>query len=532
MNKVLKTLLVAVIAVAICAAAIFALYRWPQPKAREGGLAVLAAVQRARRLCSKALSRLTRSAYKVPEGKKAPSRDEVTLREEMALDEGALGVLREAQDELADVLAKNGHAEEGALALGHATIGRILSLRAKFHAEMAAKAWQKARDARNKAYDVSAKMGSLGVKARYFNRLASLTTDAVAAESEAAKKRQKELQAEIETIDGQIKDKEKTHAALLEANAKLSKEAEQLNTASQLAIKAKESLDKFEQAQVREKQITKGRLALDKIENEIRDLKAKRADLAIELKNAEARATVADAIIADRKKLKGEHEAEVTGEKEKLAKTKGEVEALATEALKACQEAAEACKKAMPLYGEAEKSLKQSVGLQPSQPRQRKAEALAALGDLVLAWAQLHARQLADHHENELCVQAVEKAWVDPADLDAGAPGSSTPVTLPEVLRNLRGFLKQSGQVRDTAKAKYQQAVDIYKEAMTSVSERHLVWAYQGQLARAYLRLYELSGRKDTASLNEAKQLLRDATQGRENAPFIKPLAQELESLK
>lgn len=590
----MKTLLIVVIAVVVCAAGIFALHKWPQPEDRERGLRVLAGVKKARRLYQKALSTLSKSAFEVRAGGQrkcatcahtasvaegAPEpvcprcrtrmlrvpetvifRDEsqrrcpkcehslslkqgaedpppcpkcsTKMRPVPPLDDKALDILKGAQDELSEVLSKNANAEKGALALGHATVGRILSLRAKVHAETAAKAWQSARDLRNKVYGAAATMGAQGVRARFFERLAGLTTDAVAAEAAKAKKRQDDLQTQIQKIDTEVQALEKTRKGLLDANAKLAKEAEQLNTASQLATKAQEGLDKFEEAQVKEKQVTKGRLEIDKIEKQIRNLKAKRADLAIQLRNAAARVAVAEAVIKDRTKLKGEQQAKVNEDKNKLAKTQSDIEALAAEALLSCKAAARACERAFPLYQQAEKSLEQSVNHQPAQPKRRKAEALAAQGDLLMAWAQLYARRLANHQENDLCVGDLQKVWVDATDLSAGAPGSSQPATLPEGLRELRGFLKQSGQVRDTAKAKYTRAVEVYEQAMNMmVSERALAWAYQGQLARAYLRLYQLSGNTDTASLAEAKTLLDAAVKDRERSPFLKHLVAERKSL-
>ena len=567
----MKVLLVAVIAGAICAGGVFALYKWPQPKDRQGGLNVLAAVKTARRLYAKAFSMLTKSAFETRDGTGrvcyggcdvdaymklvASKADEdvicprcgkkmlrvpeaASFREEMALDDSALKVLKDAQAGLAEVLKDNAHAEPRALALGHATMGRIVSLRAKFHAERAAKAWQKARDARNNAYGSAHTMGADGVRARYYNQLAALVPltalvppgaapKPLETELAEAKKLQQAHQAEIQAIDAEIQKVEKTRTALLAANAKLTKEAEQLNTASQLATKAKVGLDKFEQAQAKEKEITRSRLEIDKIENQIKDLKAKRADTAIQLKNAEDRIAVADAILQDRKKLKGEHEAKVTADKARLAKAKGEIEQFAQEALAACKQAGKSCATAIQLYKSAEESFKKPVDL---EPRDQRSGAMAARGDLLMDLAQVYTRQVASHGENKVFVDDIEKIWVNPADLSGGA------AALPEVLRDLRGQLKQSGQVQAGATETYNKAIGLYRDAIAALSEKRWAWAYQGKMARAYMRLYQLSLHKvppapDTASRNEAKRILQEATQGKEASPFLKPLVEELESL-
>ena len=96
-------------------------------------------------------------------------------------------------------------------------------------------------------------------------------------------------------------------------------------------------------------------------------------------------------------------------------------------------------------------------------------------------------------------------------------------------LNKMKNFLPKANEIIKEARESYRQALEFYKKA-SHRADRHQVWLYQGQVATAYVRLYNIS--KDPQHLSEARKTLDEALEDKEDSPYLDALVRLRKTLK
>lgn len=514
----LKVFIAPAIAVAVCAGGVLALWLWPPPKAKEDSRLLMEAVEKAGRRYKKALALMTNTTFRVPEGKEVTSPEDIELREPGELDESAPAILQAAETELRDKMKIHGQAEDEVKAMAHVTAARIAFLRAKYAGELAELAWQRARQACRDGYIQQATLGSQVGQLRHYLNLTELSTAEVAAERKAATTDKTDREKDIQTLDTQVKDLEKTRDRLNAENQKRAAEAQKLETASQLAGNPHDKKAKWEASIQIRNAMDKARNEIESNEDQIQLEAARRKDLVVQMNGAEARIAAATIVLEDRSKEKTEYQGAVQELKGKIEATQKAIATLAARIVKTGKMGVQAREQAVAACEQAANDLTEAAKL---YPREKRAAAKAAHADVAMFWGRVLANQYDSSTETGYLVTDLQMVWAD-----ASSP-SAPKAELPQVVKDINNVVSQPADIKTAARGRYDEAIRLYGEAMNDVPGRHLHWAYEGQVALAHRAVYDLSREAD--SLEKGKAALTNAVDGKRSSPFLKEYVEELD---
>ena len=137
--------------------------------------------------------------------------------------------------------------------------------------------------------------------------------------------------------------------------------------------------------------------------------------------------------------------------------------------------------------------------------------------DVLMSLADAQARAIVESDANKKLGDSVSLVW---SKLGHGQ--------IPGGVGKIPSILLDPASSRSDAEGKYAKAAQLYQKAMSGV-DRNSRWAYEGQLAAPYVRLYMLNG--DPAALDAARQTLAKALEGREFSPHLSSIAELQEAL-
>ncbi|MDY6913471.1 MAG: hypothetical protein SVT52_03315 [Planctomycetota bacterium] len=485
-------------------------------KSRRARQNILEEVLEAQRLVNKALALLASPVYAVGD-KYAPFTtstlvgpgEGLKILPGTALNPNAWQALQQAEDGLSAVLAENAEARPEDRAMGQSMLARVASLKGDYQATIAAAARDRAGEALREAQKALGLMEFQLSLCKYFHGLANLTDKELRQMISNAKADVQKFTTASADVRAKIDRLTKDRDALLATNEERIAAARNLRIESRLASGQK-SLDLLQDALKIESQVSSNASKIGGIESQITSGKTEAKTVHLDLTSAKARLDVSGAVLKARKQQFGSADETKTKLLGTIAEAQKHLERLAERTFSACAAAAEAETAAANAYELARKQLKAAA---EALHDHASAEAMAEQADVLMAMAELNVRRLELQIDSSRLAKQIQSLW---AEMDP-------PRNVPPALARAGDYLAEPAMVRQTAEAQYEEAAKLYKKAMSKV-RRELQWAYQGQLAAAYIRLYHLSNRAD--SLEEARAVLQEAFEGRENSPHLASVAE------
>jgi len=137
----------------------------------------------------------------------------------------------------------------------------------------------------------------------------------------------------------------------------------------------------------------------------------------------------------------------------------------------------------------------------------KRARIGAQQADVLMSAANLQAGSLEVLEKNQRFISRLGKVWEDMSTADGS-----------DEVRQIGAFLSQPDQLREDVKAKYTEGIQLYETALRGV-DRKVRWAGQGQLAAAYIQLYNFT--KDQSVRAKAVKVLDEAIKGKEHSPNL-----------
>ena len=246
-------------------------------------------------------------------------------------------------------------------------------------------------------------------------------------------------------------------------------------------------------------------------ESKIDVLETNRTLLQLDLNLAEAVQTAMKKAVADTNTRIAQGEAELSKAEAALVTAAEEVKDLAKQLDAACLEA-----RGNELL--AEEAFQSAVHARSLAHRfltgDQAGEAAAEQGDIHMRWAGFCMDRLRFRERVGSFSQGAKQLW---AKWD---PSGGVPAIFGDVVAN---YLSTPDEVKKQATQQYREAVKRYGDAVAKMrDERERLWAYEGQLATAYIALYRLDHQPQ--DLEEAKKILGKALTGKEDSPFLQSL--------
>ena len=256
------------------------------------------------------------------------------------------------------------------------------------------------------------------------------------------------------------------------------------------------------------------------IEHETNTLNAHRKILEFELTAIELRIKALKDVVKAQKIRTDKYAAAIRNVREGFKNYEQEIGKLLVEIDRASQEIASALSESSNVYDLALRALKTA-----DRSASPGAGTAGLQADLLIATADMKARSLVVVSENKALASQVKALW---SKMLLGE--------VPVELAKIQSFLPSPDLIRNDTEATYSEAAKLYARALQSArrevdSKYH--WAYQGQLAIAYIRLYAFS--QDPAvrseALTSARAAVKDALRGKEFSPHLAAIKNISENL-
>ena len=477
---------------------------------------VLGAVDRAQRLYERAFAMLespvvTRDGQLVG-ATELRETDVLDFAPRGAIHPDALPTLDEAAKGIdAALKAHRGDVSDVDRALAQVVLGRIAALKAYCHTAGVAEALDELAAARRQADDTLATARVQADLLGYYRTLGPLGKAQLDEMRSAAQQVVESRQGELAQMDQRAAELQQEQVRQAEVFEDFSAQARTLRVEGRLEP-GLAGLDKLEQGLELQAKADAAELASAQIEYDLESLAQRRKVTQVDLNAAQQRVAAMDEILAERRPQQVAIEASAAATRAQVEASQqtlvGYLDAMAAR----CRGLAAAQADAQAAYEQAATQFEQAGRgrVLPDGTAAQHADVLMASGDL--AACVLRAQQA-----NETIAAQAAVLW------------EATGAQAPAAASTLASCVGDSETFRSDAAAKYRQAATLYETAMRSADARQR-WAYQGQVAVAYMRLYELTGEQEAYAA--ARSALAEALEGRQYSRHLQNIADLQEMLE
>lgn len=408
-------------------------------------------------------------------------------------------------DALVKALKDNAEALPADKSLANGQVGRVLELKAFYHAALASNGRRGLQELLAKArVQISALQLQAGLL-KYLDALLAMTPTEARALLDSAGKQARDKGAALKTLEGRIGTLTSQGKALRSKYEKLASQAVDLRLQSKAAT-GKKGLDLAEQAIAKQAQANQAASELAGIENTLVTMESQQKSLAAEVNLAKALQTLAKDNLsaaatqaASRKKTRDGIVTRIADGQKDMDRLVGRMAALIVEVRDNEDKATNAYVLAGTHLEEAETVLGARAGTNP----------IAKRADVAAALAELYARSLRLRSCLDAFSQQLKQLW----------PALQRPNEMPEAYGTLASkYIADPKKTKKIAQKSCQEAVDFCTRMISKADRLHR-WAYQGQLGSAYLSLYQVA--RDREYLNKADEALSEALRGKEYSPYL-----------
>jgi len=322
---------------------------------------------------------------------------------------------------------------------------------------------------------------------------------------------QKQFAAKVGELKGKIAANEQLKQQLNESGKARMEEARKIRVESRLAGGQK-GLDLLRKALDIEAAVNKDNSKVDAAEAESISLKVELADYELQLAASNQQIQMAKEILQGRETAAGEVKKQLDAATQELAGVVKKLEEATGRIGGACETASVAETASAEAYEKARKHLEGSR----SFPLHKSDQAMAEEADVLVARGEMNAARLELQTRLTRLTDRMEKL------LPQALPGSSLPS-----LEKIKGYVPKLAEVKESAEKDFREATNLYKKALAAMKSEYR-WVCQGQVAAAYLGLYNLT--RDSADLEAAKSAAGEALKGREQSPYASDL-KDLENI-
>ena len=337
----------------------------------------------------------------------------------------------------------------------------------------------------------------------YYKLLATATDEDLVAMRAEAFEAAEELKAKMSDSDERLAAMDAEKLAQTKIYEQRSAEARRLDM-SAVPRGVQQDAARLEKVLQLKSQASNAELVIAEIEHEVESLRAVRELYELSANAANSRIAAANEILAQRTQMVERNEAEGRQAVLALDTVQTQLLELVPDLGKACEDYAAAQAKTLEAYNLA---LKRLGRLDASGD-----DAVVRRADLLMRVADIQADGLAELQSNKDFAESFGEVW---EKLGKGQ--------VPAAIGTLRSFIKDPMAEKADAEGKYKKASELYQQVVKK-ADRNLRWAYQGQLASAYARLYALN--RDPETLNAAREVLAEAIKNKEHSPNLTSLVQ------
>ncbi len=395
------------------------------------------------------------------------------------------------------------------LAAAYGQLARTRALKADYYSANAARDTDRVE---NEMLAIALRAADIRTQAdlgKYYDRVATAEVTDLQGARDSVRDQAAQKSTRIGELDREIATRNDRIATLT------TQMAQSLNDARDLQIEAQadgtaEPMKVLNQALAKLDAANAAASEVAKLENEVQTLSDELALLTMDRNRDQA----IEAALAQVLQAQGSTSSEAATQRDQVATAVAESTAQITERLRAMKVL---CGKASEGYQQADKELTaageaagKAMGLSNA------ADLSAGMADVHMQYGAMCADRLRFHERLTQFQDNIEQMW-------AGVPAQGALALVSELPS---AFLASPEATRTRAKEQYSHAVRLYGEkALPAVQDENenLAWAYQGQLATAYIGLYRVDS-SDTASLDKARDLLATALEGKTESPFVSSL--------
>jgi len=480
-------------------------------KQREAGQNLLDEAGRAGKLYSRALSLMANPVYQIGQAypplrsEIRPAEGEILVPPAFEIHPEVLPILKKIEDSLTAALSANQeHAGASEKAVVQMMLARASSLRGHCHALELSLADTELANLRSQAEGNLAKISLSLDLLEHYNAVAAVNDQETRNLRAQGVADQSLVQDEIKEIDARL-------AAIDEERTAQSRKYEQRNAeARAMSIEArigpvKEGLAKLEAALEIQAQASKAEARVAELEHEAHLLARKRQVLELDLQAAAAQVKAGESELARGEARRAESMAaaqEIAGQ---LHAALTQLQELLTEMERFSLRLANALGGATKAYDAALSYMGRAQGEPISGVPSREARVLITVADL-------QQRVLQALESNKRFVEDLVKIW---ARASAGS--------LPPAAMKLGSFVADAGSLQSDAESRCTKAISLYEKSLRSADRRYR-WAYQGELAAGYVKLYKLT--KDPETLGFARDALDEALKDKRFSPNLISIAE------
>jgi len=511
--------------VAVTVAFAVALSGCSDNRARQAGKELRGQVDKAQCLCNRAMT-LMRNVVFVDKSTKETSplskdvtdpgritfpkptaADAVNRKAIDALDRAA-GILKAAIGQYAS------DADKADVALAYLQQARTHALRAHYQRAAAYVVRIKVLQFIQKVEQAAQGLRTKTVAVRYYSLLAAEKNKQAEKTLALEKAKASDLAGALAELDDEIGELKAKKEVLSKLMDKRDIEARDLLVKSrQPAPNDPAGMAMLEKALAKQSEVGKAAAQIAGIEGEIDVRNTRRGTLALKLDLAKSVQRIMQAILDASRGSVARSQAELDTAKAALAEDGVKVASDTRLLADLCQDFGDREKLAAECLSQAADAWAKALLLLSDRTR----EVAAQKGDTHMAWAQLNTSRLRFRARIDRFADAMKTLW-EKVNRPQGVPAS--------VHGMGQAYLAGAADVKKQAETQYQQAVESYAKALKALAASdvgpQLRWAYQGQLATAYIGLYQLTGDKEKR--DEARDLLAKALEGRESSRYLKSL--------
>lgn len=417
-----KSLILVVLVLLICAGGLYALMAWQEDPARVANHAIDQAMNTASRLMASAENLLDGPNHKL-DGKFPPqegdfAENQITFAPNYIPNANALDVSRKGEQDLVAVI--NTHqaaADPNYVSMAYTLAGRLAAVQGFYHSSLATSSRTQAAVTRRRVNELVYVMQKQAGEAEVHKVGASLSMADAEKSLQDAKDDQEKVNKEIQTKTGQLATAKTKWEDLREQTTKKTAQANTMRLEAERG-KPREQLAKIEQVHKLEREeINPQYLQIDQLEASFKALQGEMELLKVRQTNAQQRLAAANKILDG---FKGEGEAAARGlraiqadaaeclqkARAALAASQQEVEKNLTQLAKLCDDAAKAEVDANAAYKRASEMFKAA-----ESGTDDRAAVYSGHAATLVDWAEDNAQSLRMHDANLVFLDQIGKAW-------------------------------------------------------------------------------------------------------------------------
>jgi hypothetical protein len=480
-----------------------------ESKESQAGRTLSDAVNLSRRHCERAIGLMGGLTFKAGDElspiNKAVNVEQIAVEPSYAVNPKALDALKQAKDVLSKAMASATDAPAESVAQANFMMGQINAMTGDYYAALS-------RSARTRALasfaenDIAADAIGSGVALmKYFDAMATVSDEDLTKEINDATAEAQKAQADQQDAQTKSTDLKKQLDELNAANQKLLTESADLRVKSEGA-KGVKMLELFDEAIKKENEAAANGTKIGDLERQLGILKSDTSSATLRLKAATARQVAAQKTL-DQRKLAAKS---VSQEKEKVvgqvAERRKNFETSAGSLATSFEEAKAAQAEAIKSYAQATDSFRKAGMDRDAKASLGATEQSKAMAELSLLTLNSQLAGLA-------------------ADCDRIFKDLNQDV--PPPVAKIKGLLIDTAKAYDAAATDYDQAATAFGQAASQSNTdpviRRTQWIYQVQKAGALGGVARTSpdAAKRAAALKDARQIITDALNGKENSPYV-----------